>query len=106
MNTFYQEFIPAETDHGKSKKHKDGSYTVRVRCDAQVEVTTTYFDYVDVDVITVTQFEGHLLTLGCLYNVSGYYNPLRPKVSYHFVDLKKATLKKGELCTCHDCTIT
>jgi hypothetical protein len=106
MTQFAQEFPPAKTDHGKSRKKKDGSYTVRVRHDAQVNVTTTYFDHVDVDVMTVKQLEGYLLTLGCLYNVSGYYNPLRPKVTYNFVDLKKATLKKGELCTCYDCTIT
>jgi hypothetical protein len=106
MPQFAQEFPPATNEHGKSKKKKDGSYTVRVRHDAQVEVTTTFCDSVDVEVMTIKQLEGRLLTLGCLYNVSGYYNPLRPKVTYNFVDLKKATLKKGELCSCHDCSIT
>jgi hypothetical protein len=106
MVAFDQEFPPAQTDHGKSRKKKDGSYTVRVRHDAQVEVTTTFCDHVDVEVMTIKQLEGRLFTLGCLYNVSGYYNPLRPRVTYNFVDLKKASLKKGELCSCYDCTIT
>jgi hypothetical protein len=97
MTQFAQEFPEAKTAHGRTKK------SVRVRHDAQIEVTTTYFDHVDVDVMPISQLEGHLLVLGGLYNVSGYYNPLRPKVSYKFVDLKKATLKKGELCSCKEC---
>lgn len=97
MTQFMQEFPEATTAHGRTKKR------VRVRHDAEIIVTTTYWDHEDVETMTIDQLEGHLLVLGGLYNVSGYYNPHRPKVSYDFVDLKKSTLKKGELCSCKKC---
>lgn len=105
MTQFMQEFPEAETAHGRSRKRKDGSYNVRVRHDAEIIVTTTYCDgrSPDEETMTIDELEGYLLVMGGLYNVSGYYNPHRPKVSYRFVDLKKATLKKGELCSCKRC---
>jgi hypothetical protein len=103
MTQFAQEFPEATTAHGRSRKRKDGSYNVRVRHDAEIIVTTTYWDHEDVETMTIDQLEGRLLVLGGLYNVSGYYNPMRPKVSYKFVDLKKASLKRNELCSCKRC---
>jgi hypothetical protein len=103
MTQFSQEFPEATTEHGRTKKRKDGSYNVRVRHDAEIIVTTTYCDHEDMETMTIDQLEGYLLVMGGLYNVSGYYNPHRPKVSYRFVNLKVAILKKNELCSCKKC---
>lgn len=103
MTQFAQEFPEAKTAHGRTRKRKDGSYNVRVRHDAEIIVTTRFWDHEETDTMTIDQLEGYLLTLGAIYNVSGYYNPMRPRVSYRFVDIKKATLKKGELCSCKKC---
>jgi hypothetical protein len=103
MAQFAQEFAPAKDDHGKIT-NKDGSYSVRVRHDAKIRVTTSWPEgRIDVEVMTIDDLEGYLLTLGCLYNVSGYYNPIKPKVSYHFVNKRKAFLTKGKLCSCKKC---
>lgn len=106
MATFDQEFTTPETTHGPIK-NKGGSLSVRVRHDAEIRVTTTYCDGrpTDTQKMTIDNLEGYLLTLGALYNVSGYYNPHRPKVSYRFVNKRKAFLKEGEFCTCAKCKL-
>jgi len=90
---------PATTAHGPSKKSQ------RVRCDAPIRVTTKYCDgrETDVQLMEIRQLEGYLLTMGCIYAVSGYYNPHAPKISYKLVN-KNDILQEGELCCCRHCT--
>lgn len=74
-----------------------------VKHDAKIRVTTTYCDWgTEKEIMTPTQLEGHLLVLGCLYNVSGYHNPHRPKVKIKILN-KSDILGNGKLCDCEDC---
>lgn len=76
----------------------------RLRHDAQIKTTIKYPDGKKVvDILTPQQLEGRLLTLGCLYNVSGYYNPDRPTVR---IKILNGRLKQGKLCDCIDCIAT
>lgn len=92
-----------QESHGP-RMNTDKSINVRVRHDAKLRVITTWPDgRVDKNTMTPEGLEGHLLTLGCLYNVSGYYNPYKPKVRYWFMNKKRDWLKEGELCSCKRC---
>lgn len=74
----------------------------RVAHDAKIRVTIKFPDKKrEVEILTPEQLEGRLLTLGCLYNVSGYYNPYQPTVKFKILS---GYLKDGELCSCTRCT--
>jgi hypothetical protein len=75
-----------------------------VKHDAKIKVTTTYCDgrARETEIMEPKQLEGYLLVLGCMYNVSGYYNPHAPKVRIKLIN-KNDILRDGELCDCKYC---
>lgn len=73
-----------------------------IKHDAKIKVTTTYCDRTETEVMDPKRLDGHLLVLGCLYNVSGYYNPHAPRVTVKVLD-KRDILRNGKLCDCGEC---
>ena len=72
----------------------------RIKHNAVLEVKTKYSKHTEIDYMNPEQLRGHLFVLGAMYNVSGYYNPEKPEVTFRVLN---GILKDGELCDCGNC---